>query len=96
MAGVVLSRELRLSHADFFRTLPHVLAGYPVQISGAVVVVDEVQRRLTLRLAPAEKRRIASLCLPLTQVTFEFSGYSEEDISAFMERFARHFQRGGG
>ena len=96
MAALVLTRELGLDHADFFRILPQVLAGDPVQITATMVVVDEAQRRLTLRLAPTGKRQIASLCLPVTQVSFEFSGYSEEDISTFMERFARHFQRGGG
>jgi hypothetical protein len=72
---LVLTRELRLDHADFFRTLPQVLAGCPIQITGVMVVVDEIQRRLTLRLAPTGKRRIASLYLPVTQVSFEFSGY---------------------
>ena len=47
-------------------------------------------------LAAEGKRRIALLTLPVTCVEFEFDGFNEREIDAFMERFDRAFQRAGG
>ncbi len=92
----VLNREVGLTHADFFRLLPQVLAGWCWRRSGATVIVTEGRRRLTIQLAPEAERRIASLRLPVTRVSLAFDGYTEQDSAAFIARLERYFQRGGG
>lgn len=96
MAAQLLKREMGLTHADFFRLLPQVLAGQCWRRSGATVIVTEGRRRLTIQLAPEAERRMASLRLPVTQVNLAFDGYTEQDSAAFLARLERYFQRGGG
>ena len=85
-----------LTHSDFFRTLPAALSALPYTVQGHDVIVNDDTRRLVISLSPEGRRRIAALSLPITQVHFTFSGYSQQDIDRFMARFDRAFQRGGG
>jgi hypothetical protein len=96
MAAQVLNREMGLTHADFFRLLPQVLAGRCWRRNGATVIIIEECRQLTIQLAPEAERRMASLRLPVTRVNLAFDGYTEQDSAAFMARLERYFQRGGG
>ena len=95
-ATVRFTRDMGLTHSDFFRTLPAAVPGLPYTVQGADVIVTEDARRLQISLSPEGRRRIAALSLPTTQVRFTFSGYSSEDIDRFMGQFDRAFQRGGG
>lgn len=92
----LITREMGLSHAEFWRTLPRALEGRPYQRDGNTIAIRDCQRQLTIHLGPEGKRRIALLQLPVTRVTFAFSGYTAADMDAFMQRFSRYFQRGGG
>ena len=92
----VLNREMGLTHADFFRLLPQVLAGRCWRRNGATIVVTEGRRRLTIQLAPEAERCMASLRLPVTRVSLAFDGYAEQDSATFIARLERYFQRGGG
>ncbi|MCP5426593.1 MAG: hypothetical protein H6970_16220 [Gammaproteobacteria bacterium] len=92
----VVTREMGLTHAEFFRTLPSALEGLHFRIGDAAVDVCDSERRLTIRLAPEGQRRLAALRLPVTQVTFLFDGYSETEQATFLRHFERRFQRGGG
>ena len=95
--AVTLVREMGLTHAEFFRSLPAALAGSTFQISATTVSVSQVGgRSLEIMLGPQQERRIAALVLPLTQVTFKFVDFTQDEINVFMENFQRHFQRGGG
>ncbi len=95
-AIVRFSRDMGITHSEFFRTLPAALATLPYTVQGHDVVIGEDTRRLVISLSPEGRRRIAALSLPTTQVHFTFSGYSPQDIDRFMARFDRAFQRGGG
>ena len=95
-AIVRFSRDMGITHSEFFRTLPAALATLPYTVQGHDVVISDDTRRLVITLSPEGRRRIAALSLPTTQVHFTFSGYSSQDIERFMSRFDRAFQRGGG
>lgn len=94
--GIIITREMGLTHQDFFRTLPKVLSGQVFQVSNSTVTVCEAERSLIIHLSPQRERRIAMLRLPVTEVSLHFVGYSESEVNRFMNRFERHFQRGGG
>ena len=85
-----------ITHSDFFRTLPAALPATPYTVQGSDVIITEDTRRLVISLSPEGRRRIAALFLPMTQVRFSFSGYSQGEIEEFMGRFDRAFHRGGG
>ena len=95
-AVVRFSRDMGITHSEFFRTLPAALASTPYTVQGHDVIISDSTRHLVISLSPEGRRRIAALSLPTTQVHFTFSGYSPQDIDRFMVRFDRAFQRGGG
>ena len=93
---ITLRREMGLSHGEFFRSLPAAMGDRRFSVSAPTVTMAEGARRLEITLAPERERRIGLLRLPVTCVTFDFTGYSEAEVEAFMRRFERHYQRGGG
>ena len=95
-AVVRFSRDMGITHREFFRTLPAALAPTPYTVQDRDVVISDDTQRLVISLSPEGRRRIAALSLPTTQVHFTFSGYSPQDVEQFMARFDRAFQRGGG
>ena len=95
-AVVRFSRDMGITHREFFRTLPAALAPTPYTVQDRDVVISDDTQRLVISLSPEGRRRIAALSLPTTQVHFTFSGYSSQDVEQFMARFDRAFQRGGG
>ena len=95
-AVVRFSRDMGITHSEFFRTLPAAMAALPYTVQGHEVIVHDDTRRLVISLSPEGRRGIAALSLPTTQVHFAFSGYSPQDIDRFLTRFDRAFQRGVG
>ena len=95
-AVVRFSRDMGITHREFFRTLPAALPALSYTVQGSDVIITEDARRLVISLSPEGRRRIAALFLPTTQVHFSFSGYSQREIEEFMGRFDRVFHRGGG
>ena len=95
-AVVRFSRDMGITHSEFFRTLPAALASTPYTVQDHDVIISDDTQRLVISLSPEGRRRIAALSLPTTQVHFTFSGYSPQDVEQFMARFDRAFQRGGG
>jgi len=90
------TRELGLTHAEFFRSLPPAIAPRSYIVDGHRVRIDAGERTVTIDLGPQRYRSIASLRLPYVEVTFTFVGFSTPERRKFMERFERYFQRGGG
>ena len=72
------------------------------RLSGTICLVDQNSKHtrpfdeLLKRLGPEGERRIASIRLPRTCVTFEFINLSEQQRECFFNRFDLAFRRGGG
>ena len=88
--------EMGLDHAEFFRTLPSAMGNTAYTVRTNQVLVEQTGRQLTISLAPEQRRRIALLNLPYTTVRFDFQGYEQTAIDAFMDYFLSRYQRGGG
>ena len=91
-----VTKEMGLTHADFFRTISSALATDNYQWSEFGVVYKNGHRRLEIILGPESNRRIALLSIPSTDVTMAFSGYTDDEITDFLARFDQVFRRGGG
>ena len=92
-----LTREMGLTHGEFFRSLPHALSPERYRIDGTTVTVTEGEGRVVIELGPQGERRLTPMVrIPVTPVTFRFSGLGQEAVTAFMRHFERHYQRGGG
>ncbi len=49
-----------------------------------------------VRVEPQPPRRLGALCLPCQRVRLGFEGVEAAETAAWLARFARGFQRGGG
>lgn len=93
---IVKTREMGMTHRDFFRTFPAVARDVPWGMDGDTVVMAEKNRHLSIRMGAEGQRRIAGLILPTVDLRFEFQDYNEEEANSFMARFDLAFRRGGG
>ena len=90
-------REMGLTRADFFRLLPIVLAGSQhAVLSENTVTIGQGSSTIRIELDEGESRRLGTLKIPVLHVLFRFYGHSTADAEAFLARFDRAFQRGGG
>lgn len=80
------------SRAEIVRLLPAA--------TGCESILDEGDTvsgpHWRLRLTPLPPLTIALVRLERHRVEIEFDGLTAEQEDAFMDRFTRHFQRGGG
>lgn len=90
------SREMGLTHNDFWRLLPRAMGAHNYQIEGDSVLAEVNDGRLEITLGPPLERRIALMCIPYSKVSFSFSDVTEQQQQAFKAHFDLHFQRGGG
>ena len=86
-----------ISHDDFFRVFPSVLGAASWRREGLSIHVEwPYGARLVTTVSAQKLRRIASLSLPYVDVDFGFRGMEGGARRAFLERFDRAFQKGGG
>jgi hypothetical protein len=86
-----------ISHDDFFRVFPQVLAGALWRREGLSVHVEWPQGGcLVARVSEQKQRQIASLRLPYLDLDFSFTGVGAADCARFMQHFDRAFHKGGG
>ena len=90
------SREMGLTHDDFWRLLPRAMGNHSYQRDGDSVRAQVNEGHLEITLGPPLERRIALMCIPYSKVSFSFTGVSEKEQQAFKAHFDLRFQRGGG
>ena len=85
-----------ISHSDFFRIFPAVIQRQPFERVSDGIRYEESERRLLVRLSAESQRRLGMLRIPVTTIQLRFEGHTQKEVNKFMERFDRHFHRGGG
>ena len=95
-APVIIKKEMAVTHADFFRSIPNALAGETCTISDTQMILKSDAGTWSIHLGPEGERRIALLSVPATLVTLTFEDYSDANRQDAMQRFDRAFQCGGG
>ena len=90
------SREMGLTHGDFWRLLPRAMGEYPYTRQDDSVVGTVHEGTVQIDLGVPQERRIALLRIPFSEVSFHFKGVSEAQQQAFKQYFDLRFQRGGG
>ena len=94
--GVPLNLEMSLSREEFLRLLPGAVGLAAVDEEVGVFSGSQGKQRWSIRLLPLADHRLGSVVLPRHRVEISLDGYSEDEARAFMARFHRGFQRGGG
>jgi len=92
----IVDKEMGYTHADFLRLLPKAVGAAEIGIDGRVIRVADGERRLRIDLSEESVRHLGHFRLPVTHVRLTFSGYSEAEREAALERFWRAYQKGGG
>ena len=87
-----------ITHDDFFRIFPRLVAPAEVTREGLEVTVawEGVQRSLQVTLSEEKNRKIARLRIPYVELEFRFRNFSSGERLEFLTRFYRAFQKGGG
>lgn len=91
-----LSLEMSLSREEFLRLLPGAVGLAVVDGGEDVFSGSDGPRHWRIRLIDLPDLRAGSLVLPRHRIDIHLEGYSEGEVEAFMARFQRGFQRGGG
>lgn len=87
---------MALTPAVFLRDLPRAMGDLDYAVADGRVDAVSEGRRLTIGLEPLPPRVIGLLSLERSQVTLDFEGWAQAEREAFLERFDRAYQRGGG
>ncbi len=85
-----------LTRDEFLRTLPRVVAGQRWHDDGTRLTNVDQDRRIEISLIEQSPRALGALRLPSLLVDLRFVGFTSAQVEAFMARFERCFQRGGG
>ncbi|MFT5426339.1 MAG: hypothetical protein ACI9ZT_001280 [Gammaproteobacteria bacterium] len=97
---IIFEREMTISHSDFFRILPKAVGSHRYHKQENVITVSlndkGIACEIVISLSKERVRKIASLTLPVTDVTFQAGNITEEQKIEFFKRFDRAYQRGGG
>ena len=87
---------MTISREDFLRLLPEAVGLMPLAGADGVFRHAEGACRWSLALHLLEPLRLGRLALVRHRVELSFEGHSAAEVAAFMARFHRGFQRGGG
>ncbi len=96
MTDQQFSKEMGVTHKDFYRLLPRAMGDTAYEINGNTVHAALAGGALTISLGDPQIRRIALMAIPYAKVSFHFDGVDEASRSSFMQHFDLSFQRGGG
>ena len=89
--------EMGFTQYELLKGLPNAVVPYEIQkqsenkfhlVSGSKIAV--------LSLGIERSRNIASITLPIVDVKIEFKNFSNDDATAFLDRFRKYLHRGGG
>jgi hypothetical protein len=93
----VITKEMGLTHRDFFLTLPRLLKDTPYTYSNHIVSFQVNGKKVEIELAPEGVRKLSSsFSLPCTQIEIRFFEFSPKEIEDFIHEFNLRFLRGGG
>lgn len=92
-----IKKQMGITHHEFVRLLPQAVGSHRFHVHGNKVDVEnDLGHHIHIELGDEAVRQIALMRIPTTPVTLTFVGYDEDERTAFMQRFDRAYQRGGG
>ena len=92
-----VTRVMSATRQDFLRLLPVAAEGREVTVSSYVAIRLAPDGELRISLEPAPDLSIGpTLRLARITVHYDFHGVHPVEVSRFLERFEKFYQRGGG
>ena len=96
MEEIAHTWDMTILREEFLHFLPTAVGQVAFETNGNQFYFKQAGRCWRISLEPMSDLRIGSLCLSRHRARFSFSGYSKEEIAAFMARCELYFRRGGG
>lgn len=90
------TQEVQWTIKEGLRELTHVLSHLNYEVTGNQIIARDGGKRLVIDLVYEGERHLGSLNLPMTQVNYEFIGYTQEEMDKFMVHLKQHEMRMGG
>ena len=94
--GTRQTREMSITHKDFFRLLPRAVNGAPVTRRDNQADIATEAGGVKITLAPETTRKLGMMEFPVTRVSIEFRDFTPDEQAAFLARFDLAYQKGGG
>ena len=92
-----VEKIMALDLAEFHRSLRALAPDLAMPPDADRVVLDDAGRTVTISFEALPAQTLGGLlALPRARVTLAFDGHDAEQRAAFLARFDRAFQRGGG
>ena len=88
--------DMTTTRAEIRRLLPAAVEHAPFVEEEAAFVHRGAGRSWRIAVTPLPRLEIGLIRLERQRLEFEFNGYSEAEIDAFLSRFEVYFRRGGG
>lgn len=89
--------EMGFSREELLRELPNAVVPFCLTVESAgVVKMNFNECSATLKIENDRFRHLGSLVLPVVDVSISFENFTEQQYTAFIERFRIRLQRGGG
>ena len=88
-------REMGYSEEEFLKVAGSLSPGAG-QFGPRTVVVRDGESSLEIEVLDAWQREMGRMRIPACRVRFRMTGMDQGEISAWLERIERRFQRGGG
>ena len=90
-----IHHEMQGSLHEILRPLLESISHLNFELHGDTVTVRDHGKRVTIDLHYEGERHLGLWNLPMTGVTYEFIGYTEEEKDAFMKHLQLYMQRCG-
>ena len=91
------TRQMGITHADFFRLLPRAMGENPYDLSNCTVRATLSDGSVVITLGEEKERKLSALVImPYADVTFDYYGVPEEVRAAFERHFHLRYMRGLG
>ena len=92
-----VEKIMALDLAEFHRSLKMLAPGQAMPPDACQIAVDANGKHVDIAFEPLPPETLGGLlALPRARVTLAFEGHSAGERAAFLARFDRAFQRGGG
>jgi len=91
-----IKREMTITHADFFRLLPSLFEDRFFRRDDLSIFSNLGDGSMEIKLGPEQNKRLGSLDLMVTEITFHFTNVGESDRRIFLEKLDQVYQKGGG
>jgi hypothetical protein len=92
----MVSMDMSITREEFLRLLPAAVGLTPFREEGRSFLGPEGSRHWRIRFTPIDDHRLGSVVLVRHRIDIDLEGYTDREAAAFLARFHRGFQRGGG